>query len=144
MSEFKYLQYEWGNFINSEICIWNTCKQAVRREKIRSTEHWLKLERWQGPPHINKVKHCITVLSFKVSLLISHENKESLFISCEISVKEDVLACTYSYNNVTTSVGQVTTILLVELLLRYYCLCRVICHWLLSRCFSPTQLQKHN
>ena len=38
--------------------------------KIRSPEHCLKLERWQGPPHINKVKQYETVLSFEVSLLI--------------------------------------------------------------------------
>ena len=33
-------------------------------------EHCLKLERWQGPPHINKVKRYETVLSFKDSLFI--------------------------------------------------------------------------
>ena len=43
-----------------------------------SPEHCLKLERWQGPPHINKVKQCETVLSLKVSLF-SHENEKSLF-----------------------------------------------------------------
>ena len=30
----------------------------------------VKLERWQGPPHINKVKQYEIVLSFKVSLFI--------------------------------------------------------------------------
>ena len=35
-----------------------------------STEHFLKLERWQGPPHVNKVKLYETVSSFKVSLFI--------------------------------------------------------------------------
>ena len=40
-----------------------------------------KLERWQGLPHINKVK--LYVLSFKMSLCIQFcysVNKESLFI----------------------------------------------------------------
>ena len=37
--------------------------------KIRSTEHY-KLLSWQGPPYINKVKQCETVLSFKLSLFI--------------------------------------------------------------------------
>ena len=35
-------------------------KQAQR--KIRSREHCLKLERWQGPPHASKVKQYETVL----------------------------------------------------------------------------------
>ena len=35
-----------------------------------SPEHCLKLGRWQGPPHINKVKQFEIALSFKVSLLI--------------------------------------------------------------------------
>lgn len=63
--------------------------------------------------------------------------KKSLFILCKISVNEDVSAYTYSYNNVATSVGQVA-ILLVKLFSRYYCLCRVICHWLLYVAFHDT------
>ena len=31
-------------------------KQAVLSGKIRSLEHCLKLERWQGPPLMNKAK----------------------------------------------------------------------------------------
>ena len=31
-----------------------------------SPEHCLKLERWQGPPHVNKVKQYEIVLSFHV------------------------------------------------------------------------------
>lgn len=37
------------------------------------SEHCFKLERWQGPPHVNEVKHCEFVLSFvseDLSLLI--------------------------------------------------------------------------
>ena len=37
------------------------------QRKIRSTEHCLKQEKWQGPPHINKVKNYETVM---VSLFI--------------------------------------------------------------------------
>ena len=51
-----------------------------------SPEHCLELERWQGLPNINQVKHYEIVLSFKVSLifsLFSHENKESLLIHSE-------------------------------------------------------------
>ena len=39
-------------------------------------EYCLKLERRQGPPHINKMKKYETALPFKVSLF-SHVNKES-------------------------------------------------------------------
>ena len=43
-------------------------------------EDCLKLERWQGPPHVNKAKQHETVLSFKVSLFIqfiqSSEDRE--------------------------------------------------------------------
>ena len=40
------------------------------QRKIRFPEHRVKLERWQGPPHINEVKQYETVLSFHVSLFI--------------------------------------------------------------------------
>ena len=33
------------------------------QRKIRSPEHCVKLERWQGPPHINKVEQYEIVLS---------------------------------------------------------------------------------
>ena len=36
-------------------------EQAILREKIRSPEHCLKLENWQGPPNINKVEQSRTV-----------------------------------------------------------------------------------
>ena len=36
-------------------------------KKIRPPEHCVKIERWQGPPHINKAKQYETVLLFKVS-----------------------------------------------------------------------------
>ena len=38
--------------------------------KNQVPEHCLKLERWQGPTHINKVKQDETVLSFQVNLFI--------------------------------------------------------------------------
>ena len=37
---------------------------------MKSPEHCLKLERWQGPPHMNKMKEHETVLSCEVRLLI--------------------------------------------------------------------------
>ena len=40
----------------------------LRRNK--DPQHCLKLERWQGPPHVNQVKQYETLSSFKVSLLI--------------------------------------------------------------------------
>ena len=43
-------------------------KQAIAEEST-IPEHCLKLERWQGPPHINKVKQYEIVLSCKVSLV---------------------------------------------------------------------------
>ena len=39
---------------------------------MRSPEHSLKLERWQGPPHMNKVTQYEMLLSFAVN--------ESVFI----------------------------------------------------------------
>ena len=39
-------------------------------EENKVLDHCLKLERWQGPPHINRVKQYEMMLSFKVSLLI--------------------------------------------------------------------------
>ena len=30
-------------------------------KKVKSPEHCLKLERWQGPPHVNNVKQDETV-----------------------------------------------------------------------------------
>ena len=32
-------------------------KKSISQREIRSPEHCLRLERWQGPPHINKVRH---------------------------------------------------------------------------------------
>ena len=48
-----------------------------------SPECCLKLERWQGPPHVKKVKQYEIVLSLKVSLLVQffHSQKtKSVFI----------------------------------------------------------------
>ena len=46
-------------------------------------EHYLKLERWQGPPHTNKVKQYEVVLSFKVSLFIhSGKQRELVYSVC--------------------------------------------------------------
>lgn len=44
-------------------------KQAVLRGKRISLEHCLMLERWQGPPHVNKLKAYVSVLSLRVNLL---------------------------------------------------------------------------
>ena len=41
-----------------------------KKFKNKVPGHSLKLEKWQGPPHINKCKQYETVLSFKVSLFI--------------------------------------------------------------------------
>ena len=53
---------------------------SCSQRKIRTPKHRLKLERWTGPPHINKVKQNETVLSFKVSLFIQ-SFKTSLIIT---------------------------------------------------------------
>lgn len=49
---------------------WWHIKGALRSfgEEIRSPERCLRLERWPGPPQINKVKQCESVSSFKVRL----------------------------------------------------------------------------
>ena len=47
-----------------------TAQTSCSQKEKRSLEHCLKLERWQGPPHINKIKQYEIVLNFKVSLFI--------------------------------------------------------------------------
>ena len=47
----------------------------------------MKLERWQGPPHINKVKQYELVLSLVVCVF-RHENKDFILFRHEISVIE--------------------------------------------------------
>ena len=39
-------------------------------EENKVPGHCLKIERWQGPPHVDKVKQYGTVLCFKVGLFI--------------------------------------------------------------------------
>ena len=51
--------------------------------KTSSPEHCLRLDRWQGPPHVNNVNHHETVLLFKVS----SRREGSLFIEVIPSVK---------------------------------------------------------
>ena len=56
---------------------WTSCPQR----KIRSPEPCVNLQRWQGPPRINKVKQHEIVLSLKVCSF-SHENKEFVYLVC--------------------------------------------------------------
>ena len=57
-------------------------QQAVPRGKW-GPQNTLKLERWQGPPHFNKVKQYEVVLSFKVVLFIqSWQQRESVCLVC--------------------------------------------------------------
>ena len=44
-------------------------------EEDKVPEHCLKLGKWRGPPHINKVKQYAVVPSFKVSLFIQFIKK---------------------------------------------------------------------
>ena len=53
------------NIYNINEVIIQTQKYLVLSEENKVPEHCLKVERWQGPPHINKVKQYETVLSFK-------------------------------------------------------------------------------
>ena len=59
-------------------------------------EDCLKLERWQGPPYINKVKEytlCCRLTSICLFSLFCHENKESLislFVYRKKSANEDL------------------------------------------------------
>ena len=62
---------------------------------MRSPEHCLKLERWQGLPRINKVKQNETVFSFKISLFIrkhySSKQRRFVYLVCfGLSVKVDL------------------------------------------------------
>ena len=49
--------------------IYNKQTNKLFTEENKVLEHCLKLEKWQGPPHINRVKH-YRLSSFKVSLFI--------------------------------------------------------------------------
>ena len=65
----------WGNFAHN-YCSFGEEIQILNFKiynTYESPEHCLKQERWQGPPHINKVKQYETVLSFMVSLVIQSE-----------------------------------------------------------------------
>ena len=54
--------------------------------KLLSQEHCVKLERWQGPPHISKVKQYAIVLSFKLILFIqfiqSQKQRDFIYLVC--------------------------------------------------------------
>ena len=53
----------------------------------------LKLERWQGPPVINKVKQYEIIISFLRSVcLFSHVNKKFVYSEGEDSVNEDLFS----------------------------------------------------
>ena len=51
--------------------------EVLEKKRINKlfSEHGLKLERWQGPPHINQVKQFKNVSSFKVSLFKHQSTK---------------------------------------------------------------------
>ena len=48
----------------------HNCINKLFSEENKVPEHCLKLERWQGPPHVNKVKRCEIVSSFTITLFI--------------------------------------------------------------------------
>ena len=83
-------------------------KTSCSQVKIRSPEHCLKLERWQGLQHINKVKEYETVLFLEVSLLFS-------LFSCEF--------CLHSAPVSESSEGTITMQIALFLLCTYYFLC---------------------
>ena len=43
-------------------------------------EDCLRVERWQGPPHINKVKQFESLLPSKISLFIQSDNEECFYL----------------------------------------------------------------
>ena len=55
-------------------------------EENKVPDHCLKREKWQGPPHVNKVKQYDIVLSFNVSLFIqfiqSWKQREFVYLVC--------------------------------------------------------------
>ena len=59
---------------------------SYSQRKINSPKHCLKLESWQGPPHINKTKQREIVLSFKASLfsqfIQSWKQRQSVYLVC--------------------------------------------------------------
>ena len=80
---------------------------SCSQRKRKSPEHCLKLERWQGPPHVHKVKqHEIVRCPFLRSVcLSSHESRvvEDLF-SCDLKTSSPkphrALSLIYARQNV--------------------------------------------
>ena len=69
---------------------WKT--KLFSEEERGSPEHCLKLERWQGPPHINKVKQCEIVLSFNIrSVCLENLGKKIIFT--HLSITNNVMKC---------------------------------------------------
>ena len=50
--------------------------------------HCLKVERWQGPPHINKVKWYEMLLSFRVSLFIQSWQWREFYYFVSLGIKK--------------------------------------------------------
>ena len=68
-----------GEEIQTHIYSINEVIIGGSQRKIMSSEHCLKLKKWQGPPLINKVKGDQIVLSFKVSLCFQFIQSMKIF-----------------------------------------------------------------
>ena len=84
--------------------------------KVRSPEHSLKLERWQGLPNINKVKQYETVLSFKVGCLLS-------LLGCKMQRKLIHLVCLLFVDLLLKNPKKSPYRKCVILLIRLFCMC---------------------
>ena len=52
-------------------------------EKNKVPEHYLKLERWQGPPNINSMKiYCSFKVSMFIELIQSLKQRKSVYLDC--------------------------------------------------------------
>ena len=51
--------------------------ELLSEKKYKVREHCLKIERWQGPPHINKVRQS-KLCTVSLFIQFIHDNKESL------------------------------------------------------------------
>ena len=67
--DIKALNLYWGNYTNSEILFPYVTNELLSEEN--KVEHCLKLEKWQGPPHVNKEKlyKCVLFGQFVYSVM---------------------------------------------------------------------------
>ena len=132
----------------TQIFLFSITEQTSCSLREKRIEHCLTLGRWQGPPHINKVKQCEIVLSFTISLFIQSRKwrqlvyciclgtKKSLWLKClpyhEVIRQRSLIKTHRTFVKVTApghkvySTNQTNTHCESNTQRLYYCVC---VHW---------------